>query len=374
MGTYFKQKDLETLRELRATLLGMEQRPAGEPAQPYWASARTLELYDRIFAARIGWKWEAVLDEVEQRGGLPAPRSVLDWGTGTGVASRTTLRRIARARAVDARAVDAGAVDAIAAEGTAAEGTAAEAIAAEAIAAEAGAAGTSSLPERVVLLDRDEAAREFAAASLRAEFPGLNVETTAELPAEAFDLVLASHVLDELSDEDVQPLLGAATAADQVLWVEPGSMATSRRLGEQRAVLLESHDVIAPCAHRGSCGVLAAGHERDWCHLFARPPAEVHTTGEWSEIHRELRIDLRSLPYSFLALRRASVQHPDAARLLGRPRFQKGRVLLDLCDAEGVETRPMLQRSDKVLFKALKETAGEVVLMERDGDRLTRRP
>ena len=84
MGTYFKQKDLETLRELRATLLGMEQRPAGEPAQPYWASARTLELYDRIFAARIGWKWEAVLDEVEQRGGLPAPRSVLDWGTGTG--------------------------------------------------------------------------------------------------------------------------------------------------------------------------------------------------------------------------------------------------------------------------------------------------
>lgn len=334
MGTYFKQKDLETLRELRATLLGMEQRPAGEPAQAYWASARTLELYDRIFAARIGWKWEAVLDEVEQRGGLPAPRSVLDWGTGTGIAARTTLRRITGAAA----------------------------------------AGTSSLPERVILLDRDEAAREFAAASLRAEFPGLKVETTAELPGEAFDLVLASHVLDELSDEDVQPLLGAAIAADQVLWVEPGSMATSRRLGEQRASLLQSHDVIAPCAHRESCGILAAGHEGDWCHLFARPPAEVHTTGEWSEIHRELRIDLRSLPYSFLALRRAPVDHPDAARLLGRPRFQKGRVLLDLCDADSVESRPMLQRSDKALFKALKDTAGEVVLMERDGDQLSRRP
>ncbi|MDG1490368.1 MAG: hypothetical protein P8R43_00660, partial [Planctomycetota bacterium] len=81
MGTYFNQKDLQTLRELRATLLGMEQRPEGEAAQRYWASRRTLELYDQIFAARIGWKWAAVLDEVELRGGLPAPRTVLDWGT-----------------------------------------------------------------------------------------------------------------------------------------------------------------------------------------------------------------------------------------------------------------------------------------------------
>lgn len=328
MGTYFNQKDLQTLRELRATLLGMERRPEGEAAKRYWASSRTLELYDRVFAARIGWKWEAVLDEVEQRGGLPAPKTVLDWGTGTGAAARTVLRRL----------------------------------------------GPKGRPERVVLLDRDEAAREFAAHSLRAEFPALTVETTAELPGGPFDLMLASHVLDELSDDEVKPLVAAAAAADHVLWVEPGSMVTSRRLGEQRAALLGSHDVIAPCAHRARCGLMAEGRERDWCHLFARPPAEVHTTGEWSEIRRELRIDLRSLPYSFLALRRAPVQHPAVARLLGRPRFQKGRVLLDLCDAEGVEARPMLKRSDKALFKALKDAAGEVVLMERDGDRLTRRP
>ncbi len=328
MGTYFSQKDLQTLRELRATLLGMEQRPDGEAAQRYWASARTLELYDQIFAARIGWKWDAVLDEVEQRGGLPAPRTVLDWGTGTGVAARTVLRRLAAA----------------------------------------------GLPDQVLLLDRDGAAREFAAASLRAEFPGVSVETAAELPERGFDLVLASHVLDELTDTDVQPLVSACAAAEHVLWVEPGSKVTSRRLGELRPTLLGSHDVVAPCPHRGDCGLLAEGHERDWCHLFARPPAKVHTTGEWSEIQRELRIDLRSLPYSFLALRRAPVEHPEAARLLGRPRFQKGRVLLDLCDAEGVETRPMLQRTDKALFKALKDCAGEVVLMERDGDRLTRRP
>ena len=78
MGTYFSQKDLQTLRDLRATLLGMEQRAPGEAATAYWADRRTLELYDRVFAARIGWKWEAVLDEVEARAGLPAPAAVLD--------------------------------------------------------------------------------------------------------------------------------------------------------------------------------------------------------------------------------------------------------------------------------------------------------
>ena len=327
MGTYFSQKDLQTLRELRSTLLGMERRDAGTPAPAYWADRRTLELYDRVFAARIGWKWAAVLDEVEQRAGLPAPTTVLDWGTGTGVAARTVLRRLAPA----------------------------------------------GLPRRVVLLDRDEAARGVAATSLRDEFPGVEVETTAELPAEAFDLVLASHVLDELEDPDVQPLVATAAAANHVLWVEPGSKATSRRLSGLRATLLGAHEVIAPCVHRGDCGILAEGHERDWCHLFARPPAEVHTTGEWSEVHRELRIDLRSLPYSFLALRKAAVEPTGGARLLGRPRFQKGRVLLDLCDAAGVETAPMLQRSDKALFKALKDTAGELVLMEREDGGTIRR-
>ena len=210
----------------------MEQRSPGEAATAYWADRRTLELYDRVFAARIGWKWEAVLDEVEARAGLPAPAAVLDWGTGTGVAARTVLRRL----------------------------------------------GPERRPTRLVLLDRDAGAREFAAEALRGEFPGLAVETTGELPSEAFDLVLASHVLDELEDPEVAPLLAAAAAADHVLWVEPGSKATSRRLSALRATLLADHHVVAPCVHRGDCGVLAE-HERDWCHLFARPPAEVHTTG-----------------------------------------------------------------------------------------------
>jgi len=318
MGTYFNRKDLDVLRNLRATLLGIEGRPAGECAPRYWGSPHDIELYDQVFAARIGWKWEAVLDEVETRAGLPAPRTFLDWGAGTGIATRTLLRRI-------------------------------------------------EAPARVVLFDRDAAVRDFAAKAVRAEFPDVDVVATGDAPDESFDVVLASHVLSELEEEGVASLLGTLQRAEHVFWVEPGSKLTSRRLGALRGPLLETFDVVAPCTHRSTCGMLADGQERDWCHLFARPPAEVHTTGSWSEIHRELKIDLRSLPYSFLALRRAAVDHPAAARLLGRPRFQKGRVLLDLCGGEGVETTPMLQRTDKAFFKSLKETAGDAILMACEG-------
>ena len=68
MGTYFSQKDLQTLRDLRATLLGMEERAPGEAATAYWADRRTLELYDRVFAARIGWKWEDAIRQAKQAG------------------------------------------------------------------------------------------------------------------------------------------------------------------------------------------------------------------------------------------------------------------------------------------------------------------
>ena len=323
MGTYFNQKDLNVLRALRTILVGIEGRPAGERAPQYWGSPRDIELYDQVFAARIGWKWTAALDEVEKRAGLPTPRTILDWGAGTGIASRVLLRRI-------------------------------------------------EAPERVVLFDRDEAVREFAAGLLRAEFPAVEVVATGDAPEEPFDAVLASHVLDELEDDGVASLVSTMNRAEHVLWVEPGSKLTSRRLSAVRASLLDEFDVVAPCTHRAACGMLAEGRERDWCHLFAKPPAEVHTTGTWSEIHRELRIDLRSLPYSFLALRRAAVDHPSASRLLGRPRFQKGRVLLDLCGQGGVETAQMLQRNDKAFFKSLKDTAGEAVLMEREGDAIRR--
>ncbi len=333
MGTYFQQRDLERLRALRGVLLAMEARPEGEEAPRYWSSRRDIELYDQIFAARIGWKWDAVLDELVLRHGVPAAETLLDWGTGTGIATRRVLAHVPGIR-------------------------------------------------RVVLYDRDPEVLGFALERLGAEYPDVEVEAARAAPDGPFDLAIASHVLDELDEHGESALVGALRGAREVLWVEPGSKRTARRLSAARDGLLDAYEVLAPCVHSGACGMLAEGQSRHWCHLFARPPAEVHTTGSWSEIHRELKIDLRSLPYSYVALRRRAdgaraariTEGAAGARLLGRPRFQRGRVLLDLCDSDGVREAPMLQRTDKALFKSLKSTAGEAVLLREEDGRFERLP
>jgi SAM-dependent methyltransferase len=317
---HFSADEIDRLRLLRGIFVSFEVR-AGD-AEPYWDSAEELALYDETFAQRIGWKWDAVLEELRRRGRLPAGKTVLDWGCGTGIAAR---RFVAARRGI----------------------------------------------ERVFLVDHSEAAVEFAGERLREEHGSLEVH--AGLSAEPVDVLLVSHVLDELDQAQLEPLLALAEGAAAVLWVEPGSKHTSRRLGELRARLAAVHDVLAPCTHQAACGALA--REDAWCHLFARPPQAVYTEGKWSEFGRELGIDLRALPYSFLALARRGTFALDGpgARLLARPRLTRGRAEFELCDAHGVRHVDFLQRTDKKLFKELDDVAGEPWLFDAtlEGRRVT---
>lgn len=317
MPRYFTADELEALRRMRSAFVSFEDHGGG--GDPYWQEPEDLALYDETFAQRIAWKWEAVLEELERRRRRPVGRTVLDWGCGTGIATRRWLAR---------------------------------------------GGGT----ERVFLFDHAREAAEFARERVRAEHPDVAVELG--LPAEAPDVLLVSHVLDELEPEQREPLLALAEGAGAVVWVEPGSRRTSRGLGEVRARLGQTLDVLAPCTHQAACGALAGGDA--WCHFFARAPQAVYTEGNWAELGRELGIDLRSLPYSFLALaRRGSVplagpsgEPGPGARMLARPRLTRGRAEFELCDADGVRRVDYLQRSDKALYKRLEDVAGEPWLFD----------
>ncbi len=176
-------------------------------------------------------------------------------------------------------------------------------------------------------------------------------------------ILLVSHVLTELTPEQTEALMGLAVRAQCVLWVEPGTHEVSRRLIAIRERLRERFNVIAPCTHSASCGMLAPGNQRHWCHHFATPPREIFTDGNWSRFARLTGIDLRDLPLSFLVLdqRPAPPAPPGAGRVIGHPRIYKAHALLLGCDATGVREHKLQQRTLPAEFRTLKKSAGDVL-------------
>ena len=313
------------LRRLRERFLQFDQREAA-PAPDrtdYWRSHSELASYDFTFGERIGWKWDTVLAELKLRGWTPPEGAVLDWGCGTGVAGR--------------RVADAW-------------------------------------PQQVqslILSDRSSPAQNFAAARARAVLPGLPVHgATADATPE---LLVLSHVINELTEEALERLLVLAARAQAVLWVEPGTHDASRKLIAARERLLARFRVIAPCTHAAGCGMLTPGNERHWCHHFARVPGYVHTDPGWGRFAQALEIDLSSVPFSFLVLdRRPAVANPDSreARVIGVPRHYKGYAKALSCQAGGVNELVLQKRDAPELLKAMKKGPGSLYRWEREGEKI----
>lgn len=288
----------------------------------YWHSESDLASYDATFAQRIGWKWDYVLAELTRRGWSPPTGELLDWGCGSGIAGRAFLDHFSTQSVTALR-----------------------------------------------VWDRSAAAMAFAARRARGKYPGLVVNTGSRegdgapgVTCPAFTLLI-SHVLTELTPEQTEALMELAAKAQCVIWVEPGTHAVSRRLIALRERLRELSNVIAPCTHSASCGMLVPRNERHWCHHFAAPPREIFTDGKWSRFARLTGIDLRDLPLSFLVLdqRTAPPLPSGAGRMIGHPRIYKAHALLLGCDATGVRERKLSQRTLPAEFRALKKAAVEVL-------------
>jgi SAM-dependent methyltransferase len=296
--------DRAALERLRAVFLN------GTGAErDYWQSEADLAAYDATFAQRIGWKWDHVLGELERRGWQPPPGPVLDWGCGSGVAARAWLDRWGRERVSE-----------------------------------------------VWFCDRSPLAVRFAASRAREKYPGLAV---AEGVPDAPGAVLLSHVLTELDAAATEAVLGVASRAVAVVWVEPGTYEASWRLIRLRERLRGGFHVVAPCTHGAGCGLLAPGLEAHWCHHFAAPPPAVFTDPFWGRFARWIGVDLRSLPVSYLVLdRRPPPPLPvGTVRVIGRPRVYKAHAAALACDAAGVAEVALHQRDLPAVFRAWRKGA-----------------
>jgi SAM-dependent methyltransferase len=300
----------------------------------YWESHADLASYDFTFGERIGWKWDHVLRELALRGWRPRARTVIDWGCGSGIASRRVIRFI-------------------------------------------GAEHFDSL----TVWDHSPLAGDFAEDAARRAFPSLNVAqaTPGFLSSDApIGLLVVSHVINELSSESMRSLHDLMARSEAMIWVEPGTHVLSRQLGRMRDDLRKEFRIVAPCTHALGCPMFVEGNERHWCHFFAPPPSEIFADSNWVKFGHRAGIDLRSLPYAFVAAERASTtagaaETPpsDWSRVIGRVEHFKPYARLLNCDAEGLTELELPKRSDPALFKQLDRTKAPLVYRwRREGGKI----
>jgi hypothetical protein len=323
-GATYTKAELHTLRELRERFLSNLPAEGG-----YWRSREELVLYDRTFAERIGWKWDAVFRELHARGWQPQSRTLLDWGCGSGVAGRRVL------------------------------------------------AAWPGQFTKLALHDVSPLAVEFAREAAVREFPQVRSDQSdvSDQSDATPTLLLLSHVLNELSEPQLSALLATVRRAREVIWVESGTHANSQRLvAEVRERLVGSGEfsIVAPCTHRQQCGMFAPRNDRHWCHSFAEPPRAIFQDARWMHLGRELGIDLRATPYAFLVMeRRPYPGDSGTARVIGRPRDYKGYTKVLSCEASGVHERMLQKRDAPALLKVVQsELAAPIFRWELAGHRI----
>lgn len=324
----------------------------------YWQARDDLASYDFTYGERIGWKWDQVLRELRLRGWHPNPegpprrrRGLLDWGCGSGTASRRVIEFFGPANF-----------------------------------------------ESLALWDHSPLAADFAAETARIAFPGLPVSQVTPgylASVDSVGVLVVSHVLNELAPEQLDALRLLARRAETILWVEPGTHEVSRRLGPLREELRATgFRVLAPCTHENECPMFALGNERHWCHFFAPPPAEIFADSNWVKFGQRAGIDLRSVPYAFIALDRERLpavapvsdpaqvgraatesataeSSPDLSRIIGRPEHFKPYARFLNCDATGLTELELPKRTQPALYKQLERSKAPLVYRwRRDGAKL----
>jgi Mitochondrial small ribosomal subunit Rsm22 len=306
----------QKLRDLRQFFLSAQPNHAS-----YWDSEQTVELYDQTLAVRIGWRWDAVISHLRSLGWQPREKLILDWGCGSGVASRKIL---------------------------------------------------DAFPdlESAYLADLSPHAERYAAKTIHTKFPSISVRNG--IPeGEPFCLVL-SHVLGELDDEAEELLATIIDRASSLIWVEGGSAVLSKKLVRWRQRI--DWPVIAPCTHRQHCGMLAPENHLHWCHFFTRPPGETFMSAEWAEFAKQLEIDHRTVAFSYLVLDRAVANQPGGlARNIGSTRVYKASAKLQLCDDSGLHDVELMKRDFPDVWKALKKGwSPDLLKVEMSGNRIAK--
>jgi len=169
--------------------------------------------------------------------------------------------------------------------------------------------------------------------------------STIDADAGHADVSTAAYVLGELTEQQQAVLMGLLMkSAATVVVIEPGTPAGYARIIRARTALIDGgFTIAAPCPHESLCPMLA---HNDWCHFAERL--------DRSRLHRSVKageLSYEDEKYSYVAATRGLVDRP-AARILRHPQLRKGLVSLELCTASGAATNERVSKSQGAVYKA----------------------
>ncbi len=164
------------------------------------------------------------------------------------------------------------------------------------------------------------------------------------------DLVIASYVLNEMSEADrlktVQQMWD--NTKQMLLIVEPGTPVGSANIRSIRQYLLEQGAyVVAPCPHQSQCPVSGD----DWCHFTCRV--------QRSKLHKLVKdgdVPYEDEKFSYIAVSRTPHKLPQG-RIMRHPMIQKGKIGLTLCQADGYIRQLEVLKKDTESYKQAKKSA-----------------
>lgn len=161
-----------------------------------------------------------------------------------------------------------------------------------------------------------------------------------EAAGRAYDLVIASYVLNEIEPQKLGTLIAKLWAACSgvLMILEPGTPQGAGIIQAVRDWARTSNDafIVAPCPQSGECPL--AGIETRWCHFSVRTSR--------SKLHKVLKggdAGFEDEKFSYIVLSRVQTQ-PQTYRIIGHPSGTKLREV-QVCVSSGVAETLQVSKS-----------------------------
>lgn len=211
--------------------------------------------------------------------------------------------------------------------------------------------------KQITCLEREEEMRKVGSRLmnqhiLNAEWKAFDL--TQDKIEEKADLVIASYVINELTEADRQnAIIKMWNATNGILVIiEPGTPEGFSHILQARKLLLQqSANIVAPCTHNTKCSIA----QDDWCSFYTR----VSRT-KMQKQAKKGELGYEDEKFSYIAFAKTPVNPSDAV-ILRHPQINSGYVKVKLCTRNGIEERTFTKK-DKELYKKVKKlNAGDII-------------